>query len=137
MNEAFSILVTDKNGHVREFLRRELHEDGYRVYTVRDGRDLLSLLEGETRLDLLILDLEIPYADESLILEQVLERRADLPVVIHTHTPEALDSGHYTSAMAIVEKSGDTDTLRRVVRETLQHLFPRRFASTPPPPHPR
>jgi len=68
MKVEFSILVTDRNGRVRDFLQRELCEEGYRVHTVRDGRELLRMLDEETRLDLLVLDVEIPYADGSAIL---------------------------------------------------------------------
>jgi len=84
MKVEFSILVTDRNGRVRDFLQRELCEEGYRVHTVRDGRELLRMLDEETRLDLLVLDVEIPYADGSAILGQIRRKRSDLAVIIHT-----------------------------------------------------
>ncbi len=133
MKGEFSILVTDRNGRVREFLQRELCEEGYRVRTVRDGRELLRMLEEETRFDLLVLDVEIPYADGSAILDQIRRKRSDLAVIIHIHaldSPGAIQEG--TPSVAVVEKSPDTAGLKKTIRQMLECLHPRSSASDQP-----
>ena len=57
MAEPPKILIADRNRHVRDFLRRELHAEGYRIEVARDGREVLNHLQGHEPPDLLILDL--------------------------------------------------------------------------------
>ena len=62
MSDDFTVLITDRNRHVRNFLRRELTAEGYQVEVAADGRDLLRKISMADPSDLLILDLEIPYS---------------------------------------------------------------------------
>jgi DNA-binding response OmpR family regulator len=84
----YRILIADRNRHVREFLRRELTAEGYRVEVARDGRELLGKINGDDPPHILILDLEIPYLDELQIWARVKECQPPPPVVIHTFLPE-------------------------------------------------
>ena len=63
MKENFTLLIADRNRNIREFLQRELITDGYRVLLACDGRQVLKIIDNEAP-DLLIIDLDIPYADE-------------------------------------------------------------------------
>lgn len=119
MAESPKILIADRNRHVREFLRRELNAEGYRVEVARDGREVLTSLEGDEPPDLLVLDLEIPYLDELEVLARLKERQPPLPVVIHTILPEAANHPALPRAAAFLEKKGDTDLLKAVVSEVL------------------
>ena len=44
MVETVRILLTDRNRHVRELLRRELETEGYVVAVARDAQEILGLL---------------------------------------------------------------------------------------------
>lgn len=57
MRDSFTILIADRNRHVRELLRREFEADGYRVRLARDDRQVLTVINSAEPLDLLILDL--------------------------------------------------------------------------------
>ena len=65
MANTCKILLADRNRHVRDLLRRELSAEGYVVEVARDGREVLERLNGDDPPHLLILDLEIPYLDET------------------------------------------------------------------------
>jgi DNA-binding response OmpR family regulator len=73
--DQFTIFIADRNRHVRDFLRRELAAEGYRVELAKDGREALRMLEVNELPDLLILDLEIPYVSGLEILKQLQDRR--------------------------------------------------------------
>ena len=129
MRDSFTILIADRNRHVRELLRREFEADGYRVRLVKDGKQVLTVINSAEPLDLLILDLEIPYVDGVEIIERLRDSEPPVPVVIHTFFSEDVKSSAVEKASAIVEKTGDNiDHLRSVVNKVLQKFYPRQFA---------
>ena len=118
------ILIADRNRHVRDFLRRELSAEGYEVEVARDGREVLSRINGEDPPHLLILDLEIPYLDEPEVWARLKDRQPALPVVIHTFLPEYPTNLTLPIAAAFLEKKGDTDLLKTVVAEVIEKHYP-------------
>jgi DNA-binding response OmpR family regulator len=123
----FTILIADRNPHVREFLRRELVADGFRVLLAKDGREVLKLLDVNERPDLLILDLEIPHVSGLDILKQLQERESLLPVVVHTFLTDYANHPAVQKAAAFVEKTGNNiDNLRAVILGVLQNWYPER-----------
>jgi DNA-binding NtrC family response regulator len=131
MSNEFSILVADRNRHVREFLQRELTAEGYRVRTAKDGGEVLTHITTEPGPDLLILDPEIPFAGRLGLLEEIRKQDRLLPVVIHTFLADYIGNLERASAEACIEKSGNMDQLKSVVREVLRDKYPLRFAGAP------
>jgi DNA-binding response OmpR family regulator len=127
MNRPFRILITDRNRHVREFLRREFREAGYRANVARDCREVLMMLDVSDPPDLLILDLEMPSGDSIQVLERLQTRVPPLPVVIHAFLAEHVNQPALRHAAALVEKRGDTDRLKFAVVEVLKRHYPERF----------
>ncbi|NTW36145.1 MAG: response regulator [Syntrophobacteraceae bacterium] len=127
MESSFSILLTDRNRHVRELLRRELSCEGYRVETARDGREVLGFLYHVATVDLLILDLEIPYVAEVGLLRKLGQLRPELPVIIHSFSPEDGGPSIPVQTAALLEKSENTDRLKTMVREVLAKTYPDRL----------
>lgn len=117
MKAGGKILIADRNRHVREFLRRELLDEGYQVDAARDGREVLQMLNNQNPPDLLILDLDLPYLTELRVLELLQERLPSLPVLIHSFLPEA--DQHLPVTAAFLEKKEDTNLLKEVVAELL------------------
>lgn len=126
MPAGFTILIADRNRHVRNFLRRELLKEGYRVEVATDGRDILRKMNIDGPPDLLILDLEIPYVGGLAILKRLRHRYPHLPVIIHTFPIEDANHPVVQSAAAYVEKVGNTDRLKRVVQRVLREYYPNR-----------
>ena len=127
MRNPLKILITDRNRHVRDLLRREFAAAGYLVQAAKDGQEVLRLIEAAWEPDLIILDPEVPYLVELAVLERLRERYPYLPVVIHSFPPE---SAHLAGGQAtvFVEKKGDTERLKAVVAEAINSLTP-----APPP----
>ncbi len=127
MNEEFYILIADRNRHVREFLQRELSADGYRVQVARDGREVLVSLNSDQRPDLLILDLDLPYEGWPALLKHIRQDAPQIPIVVHTLLTEWAGHADLQDIAAFVEKSGNTDMLKRAVTEVLMNYYGNRW----------
>jgi DNA-binding NtrC family response regulator len=109
------ILIADRNRHVRELLKRELETEGYLVTAARDAQEILGLLAQGEILDLLILDLEIPYVAEVNLLNQLKGLYPTLPVVIHSFQPENPQEIGTVNAVAFLEKTEDPHQLKATI----------------------
>lgn len=84
-----SILVVDDDERLRNLVRLHLENAGYRVTTVTDGRNL-SRAVVEAEIDLVVLDLNLPYED-GLSLCRQLRSHCDTPVLMLTARGDTVD----------------------------------------------
>jgi CheY-like chemotaxis protein len=127
MPSIFTILIADKNKNVREFLRREFVADGYDVKLAKDDREMVALSTEDPAPDLLICDLEIPYADGPDSLERLEDALPLLPIVVYTLLTEHANHRAVKKAAAFLEKRGnDIDDLKDTVTKVLQNYYPSR-----------
>jgi two-component system, OmpR family, KDP operon response regulator KdpE len=75
-----SILVVDDEAFTTKFVKMNLKARGYDVLTAADGVEALKLF-GESRVDLLILDIGMPGMDGFEVLEAV-RRESKVPVIV-------------------------------------------------------
>jgi DNA-binding response OmpR family regulator len=117
---ALQIVVADKNYNVREFLRREFIEAGYRVLTAKDGFDLVNTLRGSDKPDLVVMDLDIPFLSDFVTRELCKHQESGLPVILHSFAD--LDPNHplIVRAYAVIEKSGNPEQLETIVLDILK-----------------
>jgi DNA-binding NtrC family response regulator len=116
-----TILISDRNRHVREFLKREMTAEGYRVRLARNAREVMYWAYQPERLDLIILDSDLPDAGELGLLEKLENRIPALPVVVHGFYLDYAYSPTVMNAAAFVEKRGNSvERLKKVVLEILQ-----------------
>jgi len=113
---AATILVVDDEAAIRDLFSDALAGSARRALVARDGREALSLLE-TTRVDLILLDLQMPELDGAETFRQIRARGIEVPVVIVTAFPEseimnrALGIGPFT----VISKPVDLHQLRKVV----------------------
>ena len=121
VQEVVTVLIADRNPNVREFLRREFLNEGYRVLTAKNGREVLKQVYRPGRLDILVLDLDLPDTNGSDLLDLLQDRIPSLPLVLHCFAPEDESrEAALSRASAFVEKRGNSiDRLKKVVRELL------------------
>jgi two-component system nitrogen regulation response regulator NtrX len=79
--DAVRTLIVDDDPFVRESLREILEHEGYVALEAGDGKTALELLDHD-RVDLLLLDLELPRVSGIQVLRELADRRLDIPVVI-------------------------------------------------------
>ena len=118
MKKEFTILIADRNPHVREFLKREMVAEGYKVQLAENAREVIKKVYAEEPLDLLIIDLDLPDSDQHSILEKLQKRPSAFPVVVHTFIPKYLNHPALLDLAIIVEKEGNSiDRLKQVALE--------------------
>lgn len=120
MGRQFTILISDRNRNVREFLKREMMAEGYRVHLAKSGREVLKWAYKQEFIDLVILDLDLPDTSEIAILEKLENRIPTLPVIIHAFLSDYENPPAVLNAAALVEKEGNSvERLKKVVSEIL------------------
>ena len=120
LEKKIKILIADRNSNVREFLRRELLAEGYSVELAENGREVLKWAYHREPADLLILDPDLPDAEESLLLKKLKQRIPYLPVVFHTFFSDYLSASKIINPTEFVEKGGSSiEKLKKVVTEIL------------------
>jgi len=115
----YHILIVDRNANVRDFLRREFLKESYQVVAVKDGVRLCEALAGEAPPDLVLLDPDAPFLEDGPVLERIKRQTAGLPVILHTYCEEKSQHPLARTCAAMVEKSGDIDKLKAIVKQVL------------------
>ena len=80
------ILVADDEPHIGRIIQLKLERGPYRVTLVPDGQIALDLLRSQEPIDLILLDIMMPYVSGLDVLEQTrqLEHRQSTPVIMLT-----------------------------------------------------
>jgi DNA-binding response OmpR family regulator len=94
------ILVADDEPHIGRIIQLKLEQRApYQVTLVGDGRDALERVRGSEPLDLLVLDIMMPYVSGLDVLAEArrLEHRKDVPVIILTAKGQDADRTHALS----------------------------------------
>jgi DNA-binding response OmpR family regulator len=80
------ILVADDEPHIGRIIQLKLERGPYRVSLVPDGQVALERLRSEEPIDLVLLDIMMPYVSGLDVLEETrqLEHRQDTPVIMLT-----------------------------------------------------
>ena len=116
----FTILISDRNRNVREFLRRELEMDGYHVEVAKSVREILYWIYNKETVDLVILDPELFEAKEMSLLEKISDRVPSLPLILHAFSTDYPDAADVSSVVRFVEKKGSSiEHLKKAVSELL------------------
>lgn len=116
MDRPFRIVVTDRNRHVRAFLRRELAQDGYEVMEAVDCRELQEILGSSVDVDLLVFDPDIAVQSLGLVVRTLKERYPTMRVVVHSLWDDAALAHHVDASVA---KTGSPRELKEVVSRLL------------------
>lgn len=125
MQRKHTILIADRNPHVREFLKREMTAAGYRILLADKGQDVVRRVYQHEPVDLLILDPDLPDVEESAVLRKIRNRVPALPVVVHTYVSDYETHKDLVDAAAFVEKRGSSiENLRAVVSDILGKCYP-------------
>ncbi|MGQ9795527.1 hypothetical protein [Desulfosoma sp.] len=116
MDRPFRIVVTDRNRHVRAFVRRELAQDGYEVMEAVDYRELQKILGSSVNVDLLVLDPDIAVQSLRVVLRTLKQRYPTMRVVAHSFWDDAALAHHVDAS---VTKTGSPRELKEVVSRLL------------------
>ncbi|RZI42784.1 response regulator [Herbaspirillum sp. HC18] len=89
MENPAHILIVDDDREISSLLAEYLEKNGYRTSTAGDGKKMWKVLD-EARIDLIVLDLNLP-GDDGLTLCRDLRSRSAIPIVMLTARGDPVD----------------------------------------------
>jgi len=123
--KAFTILIADRNRHIRDLLRREMTGEGYRVRLAKSAGEVLKCIYDSEPVDLVILDWDMPDARDMALLDRIADRIPTLPVVVHAFAPVRSERGDNGFNTVFVEKAANSvDAIKRAVLDLVKGTDP-------------
>jgi DNA-binding NtrC family response regulator len=128
MKKPFTILISDRNRYIREFLSREMKAEGYHVELAKNSKEVLQSVNNRESFKLLILDLDMPEGDGLDLLTKLRQSIPTMPVIVHSFLSDYEIPSDHQGFMEFVEKGGNSiDRLNKVVLTMLQKSHPQHF----------
>ena len=110
-----TILFADDNRHIREFCKRDLEEEGYRVMLARDGLEVIRIFREQSP-DLVILDICMPTGGGLETIERLRAIDSEIPVIFFTAFDEdCLKDWRGRLATGCVEKTENLAELKLAI----------------------
>ena len=81
-----SVLIVEDNVLIRELTTAVLKQAGYNIVVAKDGADALMRI-GRDRVDLMLLDVDLPYIDGHSLLKAVRENGLEIPAIFMSGLP--------------------------------------------------
>ena len=121
MNRPVILLIADRNPPVRELIKREMMADGYQIRLVKSGQELIDDIHNPVALpDMVILDPDLPDANDLSLVHHIHQIVPGLPIVIHTLQTEMIQQLDAAHPVIFVEKKGSSvDHLKQAVKDLL------------------
>jgi DNA-binding response OmpR family regulator len=120
-----TVLIVDDSRNIREYCRRELEKEGYRILLACDGREAMQICADDPP-SAVVLDLHLPILDGREIVRRLQTLHAGTPVIVHSSQmpePEFFD-GPELPVRDWVRKSGDLTLLKSAVANALASNSP-------------
>ncbi|MCB9228846.1 MAG: response regulator [Deltaproteobacteria bacterium] len=116
------ILVVDDDEVMRSALKRILVAEGYRVFLAEDGLELSKVLE-TTRLDMVLLDVNLPWVDGFELCRLIKGHHSlkDVPLILVSARKDQVDveKGFDVGADDYLTKPFDIDYMLNVINRRL------------------
>lgn len=123
------ILIVDDEPRIRELIREHLEHEGFICEEATDGSAALAKLSGGG-IDLVILDIMMPFVDGMTCLREMRKRKMDTPVIMLTARGEEYDklAGLESGADDYVVKPFSPRELVARVKAVLMRTLPKNAA---------
>ena len=120
----FTVLFVDDSRNIRDFCRKELERDGYRVLEAPDGQAALEIC-GRQRPDVLVVDVHMPLLNGVETVQRVHGVYPDLPVIFFTSQRGEVPAAPSPKAVwKCVEKTPDLGELKSSIARVLEDSPP-------------
>jgi two-component system, NtrC family, response regulator AtoC len=118
-----NILVIDDDSSIRETLDLYLTEEGYQVFTAKDGTEGLDMFVQKSP-DVVILDIRLPDIDGFTVLEDLREENENAKVIMITahHDMESTIKAMKGGAFDYIHKPVNVDELDLAIKKALKAL---------------
>ena len=120
VNAQITLLVADRNPHVREFLKRELQANGCQVQLASTGQEMMQRIQTVLP-DILILDPDMPDVTDISLIRYIHHAYPQMPVVVHSLLTEVIYQLDASCPVVFVEKRGNSiDHLKHAIKDILK-----------------
>jgi DNA-binding NtrC family response regulator len=117
---AVTILVADRNPHVRDFLRREMAADGYRVRLAEKAQEVVRALMEPAKVNLLVIDPDLTGAMDCHLADELRRHLPTLPVIVHGFFSVLCEWREKLNGAAFIEKNANSvERIKEAIRERL------------------
>jgi signal transduction histidine kinase len=101
-----TVLVVEDEPSVRNLVIDVLHERGYATLEAADGQTGLQILQGQSKIDLLVSDVGLPGLNGRQLADAARAQRPDLPILFMTGYAEnaAIAGGFLAPGMEMITK---------------------------------
>ena len=113
-----TVLIVDDDAPIRESLRKVLQTEGYQVVLAADGQGALDRFQSE-RVDLLLLDLNLPAKSGWDLFERFTAINLLLPIIIITGREDQHRVARAAGVGALMEKPLDVPWLLQTIKSLL------------------
>ena len=115
MERPLTLLIADRNPHVRKYLKREFSGPACNVRTAEKAEAVLADIYGAAGPDLLIVDPDLPDTPGEALLKNLIDRLPPLTIIVHTlHVEDFAHIGE--KGVFLVEKRGNSiERLKQIV----------------------
>jgi CheY-like chemotaxis protein len=114
-----TILFADDGDYMREYLRHELEDEGYRVLLASDGEEAVEIVDSEHP-DLAVFDIWMPRINGLEAAERIAAIDPGVRVIFFTNCDDlCLCDPRSVFAAACVEKGYDLSELKRAIISVL------------------
>ncbi|WP_319759718.1 response regulator [Maridesulfovibrio sp.] len=118
------ILIVERNPRMRDFLRREFSKRNFIVEGAGNSSELFSKLDSDTPTHLVLLAVNTPEGLDGGLIQQLVSNYPNIPVILHSYLEELSGDPSLQKVAAMVEKSGNPETLTRMVSIVLSRFYP-------------
>jgi Response regulator containing CheY-like receiver, AAA-type ATPase, and DNA-binding domains len=117
-------LVVDDTKNIRTLLSMCLELEGYQVTIAGNGKEALTLLQGEAQFDLAFLDIKLPEMPGTEVLRNIRKQGNNTPIIIMTAFATVKNAIECTKLGAVVylQKPFTADKVRHVLQEVSEDL---------------
>ena len=126
---AKTILIADDTAFVRDRFKSALEHAGHHAIPVKSAAELLARVRADlARLDLMLLDLRLPYAAGIELVKAV--RKIDdgkLPILVFSGTIASAEEVRELAALGIAGYVNEYSAVQHILPSLAPHLFPDNF----------
>ena len=125
MHSRATVLIVDRNPNVLDYLERELVSEGYTILSAEDCREVFAMINRNTPFEIIIIDPDLPDAEEEQLFRKLQSLRPRTSIVIHTIAAEYLNHCRTLIEAVYIEKDGNSiERIKAIIAKQLRRPPP-------------
>jgi uncharacterized protein (TIGR02266 family) len=123
-----TVLIADDTAFVRDRFRSAVETAGHRAIVVKAAAELLARIrDGETTLDLVVLDLRLPQAPGVDLVRALRKLDARVPLLIFSGTIASANEVRELAELGVAGYINEYSATQHIIPALAPHLFPDNF----------